>query len=102
MMEFRSPDAPLDPRRIKAIVDAATPMLSGVDWTRRTDEWVGSRPCTTDGLPLVGRTRSSRVHVAGGPGRWGFALGPLTGRILAGQIVGGGAPGLLGALDALR
>ncbi|HEY9564214.1 MAG TPA: FAD-binding oxidoreductase, partial [Nocardioides sp.] len=102
MMEFRSPDAPLDPRRIKAIVDAATPMLSGVDWTRRTDEWVGSRPCTTDGLPLVGRTRSSRVHVAGGHGMWGIALGPLTGRILADQIVGVAEHELLGAFDPLR
>ncbi|NYG58957.1 D-amino-acid dehydrogenase [Nocardioides daedukensis] len=102
MMEFRSPDAPLDPRRIKAIVDAATPMLGGVDWTRRTDEWVGSRPCTTDGLPLVGRTRSSRVHVAGGHGMWGIALGPLTGRILADQIAGAAEHELLGAFDPLR
>ncbi|MCW2799644.1 MAG: amino acid dehydrogenase, partial [Aeromicrobium sp.] len=54
MMEFRKPGAPLDPRRVKAIVDAATPLLTGVDWVARTDEWVGSRPCTADGLPLVG------------------------------------------------
>lgn len=71
MMEFRSPDAPLDPRRVQAIIDAAKPMLSGIDWTAREEEWVGSRPCTTDGLPLIGATKSPRVHVAGGHGMWG-------------------------------
>ena len=42
-------------------------LLRGVDLDDRTDEWVGSRPCTVDGLPLIGATRSPRVHVAGGP-----------------------------------
>jgi len=102
MMEFRSPDAPLDPRRITAIVDAAAPMMAGVDWSQRTDEWVGSRPCTADGLPLVGRTRSPRVHGAGGHGMWGVALGPLSGRLLADQIVHGRTSDLLRAFDPLR
>lgn len=102
MMEFRPPDAPLDPRRIQAIVDAAAPMLTGIDWSARTDEWVGARPCTTDGLPLVGRTASERVFVAGGHGMWGIALGPLTGQILAEQISGRRRDPLLDAFDPLR
>jgi D-amino-acid dehydrogenase len=102
MMELRAPDAPLDPRRIAAIVDAARPMLDGVDLGHRHDEWVGSRPCTADGLPLVGATRSPRVFTAGGHGMWGMALGPLTGRLLAEQIVSGTTPPELVALDPLR
>ncbi|WP_344196609.1 NAD(P)/FAD-dependent oxidoreductase [Aeromicrobium alkaliterrae] len=102
MMEFRKPDAPLDPRRVTAIVDAARPMLSGVDWDTRTDEWVGSRPCTADGLPLVGPTRTPGVHVAGGHGMWGIALGPLTGRLVADQIMQGRTDPLLTAFDPLR
>lgn len=102
MMEFRKPDAPLDRRRIKAIVDAATPMLTGVDWDARTDEWVGSRPCTADGLPLVGRTKSPRVFVSGGHGMWGIALGPLSGKLLAAQIARGENAGLLSSFDPLR
>ncbi len=102
MMEFRKPDAPLDPRRIKAIVDAARPMLTGVDWDARTDEWVGSRPCTADGLPLVGRTKSSRVFVSGGHGMWGIALGPLTGKLLAAQIARDESSDLLLSFDPLR
>lgn len=102
MMEFRSPQDPLDPRRIQAIVDAARPMLRGIDWDARHDEWVGSRPCTTDALPLVGRTRSDRVYVAGGHGMWGIALGPLTGRLIAEQIMGEPMDPLLWAFDPLR
>lgn len=102
MMEFRKPDAPLDPRRIKAIVDAAKPMLTGVDWDARTDEWVGSRPCTADGLPLVGRTSSPRVFVSGGHGMWGIALGPVSGKHLAAQIARGEDTGLLSSFDPLR
>lgn len=102
MMEFRRPKAPPDPRRIRAIVDAARPLLRGVDWDGRTDEWVGSRPCTADGLPLVGRTRTPGVYAAGGHGMWGIALGPLTGQMLAGQIARGETSGLLEHLDPLR
>ncbi|MBH0097945.1 FAD-binding oxidoreductase [Salinibacterium sp. NSLL150] len=102
MMEFRSVDAPADSRRIQTIVNAASPMFDGVDWDAREEEWVGSRPCTPDGLPLVGGTRSPRVHVAGGHGMWGVTLGPLTGRILAESITGGDKHPLLTAFDPLR
>lgn len=102
MMEFRDADAPLDPRRIKAIIDAATPMFKGIDWEDRKEEWVGSRPCTTDGLPLIGATKSSRVHVAGGHGMWGVALGPLTGKMLAASITGDTVPTVMNRFDPLR
>ncbi|MGE3288393.1 MAG: NAD(P)/FAD-dependent oxidoreductase [Pseudonocardia sp.] len=102
MMEFRGPDEPLDPRRIRAIVEAVRPFLRGVDLADRRDEWVGSRPCTPDGLPLIGPTSSRRVHVAGGHGMWGIVLGPLTGRLLAEAVVTGDVPAELRAFHPLR
>lgn len=102
MMEFRKPEAALDQRRIEAIVEAARPFLRGVDLDHRQDEWVGSRPCTVDGLPLVGRTRSDRVFVGGGHGMWGITLGPITGKLLAEQIVTGVAPEQLAPFHPLR
>lgn len=102
MMEFRSAEAPLDRRRISAIAEAARPLLRGADLDARADEWVGSRPCTPDGLPLIGRTRSPRVFAAGGHGMWGITLGPLTGELLAEQITGGGQPVELRPFDPLR
>lgn len=102
MMEFRAPDAPLDTRRIDAIVAAARPLLRGADLDARTDEWVGARPCTPDGLPLIGATRSERVFVAGGHGMWGITLGPVTGQLLAEAVVTGRAPAELAPFDPLR
>jgi D-amino-acid dehydrogenase len=102
MMEFRRPDEPLDPRRIAAITDAVRPFLAGVDLDDRQDEWVGSRPCTGDGLPLLGRTAAPRVFVAGGHGMWGIALGPVTGRLVARTVLTGEVPPELRPFDPLR
>lgn len=102
MMEFRRPGDPLDQRRIKAIIDAAKPMLTGIDWDARTDEWVGSRPCTADGLPIIGATKSPRVFVSGGHGMWGIVLGPLSGRLLARQITRGDLHPVIKHFNPLR
>lgn len=102
MMEFRAPDAALDRRRIDAIVDATRPLIEGVNLDERHEEWVGSRPCTADGLPLIGATTSPRVFVAGGHGMWGIALGPLTGKLLAQRIATGTTPPELVPFDPLR
>ncbi|EFC82482.1 FAD-binding oxidoreductase [Parafrankia sp. EUN1f] len=102
MMEFRRPDAPPDPRRIDAIVTAARRLLRGVDLDTRALEWVGPRPCTPDGLPLIGPTLSPRVHVAGGHGMWGLTLGPITGRLVAEALVDGRLPAELAPFDPLR
>ncbi|MGV9195290.1 NAD(P)/FAD-dependent oxidoreductase [Microbacterium sp. MC2] len=101
-MEFRRPDEPPQPRRIQAIVNQARGLLAGVDLDDRQDEWVGSRPVTPDGLPLVGATRAPGVYVAGGHGMWGFVLGPATGKLLAQQIVSGTIDPILRPFDPLR
>jgi D-amino-acid dehydrogenase len=102
MMEFRRPGDPLDPRRITAIVDAVRPFLHGADLYDRRNEWVGSRPCTPDGLPLLGPTASPRVFVAGGHGMWGIALGPITGQLMAQAVLKGEIPPELAPFDPLR
>lgn len=102
MMEFRDVGAPGDPRRIEALVDAARTLLKGAHLDHREDEWVGARPCTSDGLPLIGATRDPRVFMAGGHGMWGITLGPVTGRLLAEQITTGVQPEQLRAVDPLR
>ena len=101
-MEFLPPDAPMDTRRIDAIQRAVSPWLTGVTWADRADEWVGPRPLTPDGLPLIGATRAPGVFVAGGHGMWGATQGPITGKLLAEQIVTGQAPPDLHPFDPLR
>jgi D-amino-acid dehydrogenase len=101
-MEFRPPDAPLDRRRIAAIVASAREWLPGADWDAITGGWVGPRPVTADGLPVIGRTGIDGVFVAGGHGMWGMTLGPATGRLLAQLIVTGRRPAALAPFDPLR
>lgn len=100
-MEFRGPDEPLIPARVEAIVSSAAPLLDGVRWAERTHEWVGPRPVTPDGRPLIGAVAPG-VYVAGGHGMWGLAHGPVTGRLLAEHITTGKQPEALRAVDPLR
>jgi D-amino-acid dehydrogenase len=101
-MEFRSADAPLDRGRIDAIVRSARDYLEGVDWASIRDVWVGPRPVTADGLPLIGAANQPGVYVAGGHGMWGMTLGPATGRLLAEFIAKGERPEALAHFDPCR
>ena len=100
-MEFRDPYEPAVPERVGAIVASARPLLDGVRWAERSDIWVGPRPVTPDGRPLIGEM-SRDVYVAGGHGMWGLAHGPVTGRLLAEHITTGKQPEALREFDPLR
>lgn len=101
-MEFRGPDEPLYPRRIEAIVNQSRRLMRGVDLDDRQDEWVGSRPVTPDGMPLVGQTNTKNIYVAGGHGMWGVVLGPATGKYLAQLIDTGETHPAIKPFDPLR
>lgn len=101
-MEFRDPDALGVPARVDAIVASARPLLDGVSWADRTDVWVGPRPVTPDGRPVIGAVRPPNVYVAGGHGMWGMVHGPVTGRLLAEQVTTGKQPAALRDVDPLR
>jgi len=101
-MEFRAIDAPLRAERVRAITESAAPYLDGVDLGKRTDEWVGSRPVTSDGLPLIGRTDVPGLYVAGGHGMWGLTHGPVTGRLLARTVATGTPSPALRPFDPTR
>ena len=100
-MEFCDPHEPVTAERVGAMVASASPLLDGVRWAERSDVWVGPRPITPDGRPLIGEM-SRNVYVAGGHGMWGLAHGPVTGRLLAEQITTGKQPEALQPFDPLR
>jgi D-amino-acid dehydrogenase len=100
-MEFRSPDDPVQPARVDAIIASAAPLLVGVRWDERTDVWVGPRPVTPDGRPVIGAVAPG-VYVAGGHGMWGLAHGPVTGRLLAEYLTTGKEPDVLREFNPLR
>jgi D-amino-acid dehydrogenase len=100
-MELRDPDAPASAARADAIADSARPYFDGVRWEQRSEVWVGPRPLTPDGRPLVGQV-SQGIYVAGGHGMWGMTHGPVTGRLLAEQISTGNQPPALREFDPTR
>jgi D-amino-acid dehydrogenase len=102
MMELRRPEAPASAAVVDAIVDSAGPFLDGVRWIERDETWVGPRPLSPDGRPLVGPVAENRIFVAGGHGMWGMKQGPATGRLLAEQITTGKQPPGLRDFDPLR
>lgn len=101
-MEFRSADHPIVQARVDALRGSAEPWLNGVQWRSISDVWVGPRPVSADGMPLIGASRSPKVFVAGGHGMWGITLGPVTGKLLAQQMITGIAPDELRSFDPLR
>jgi D-amino-acid dehydrogenase len=63
-------------------------------------EWCGLRPCTPDGLPVIGRVPGhSGAFVATGHAMLGLTLGPVTGALMA-DLVTGRTPSL--GIDAFR
>jgi D-amino-acid dehydrogenase len=102
MMELRRPDAPPSAEVVETMVDSTGQFLDGVRWTERDEVWVGPRPLSPDGRPLVGQVAENRIFVAGGHGMWGMKQGPVTGRLLAEQITTGKQPNGLCDFDPLR
>ena len=101
-MEFRGPDEPFQPGRVASMIHTTKPFFRGIDWDDRQYEWVGSRPVTPDGLPLVGATKAPNVYTNGGHGMWGIILGPLSGKMLAKQIETGEVDETIKPFDPLR
>lgn len=92
-LELSGLDQTLSPERVRGIHRSAGLYLPFVEPLQPCEVWRGLRPCTPDGLPLVGRLRSlNNVIIAGGHDTKGMTLGPLTGRhvtrLLAGKSIG--------------
>ena len=91
-------DEGFDPRRAQAVRAAAAKVLNVRAEPRLV--WHGLRPCTPDGLPVIGM-RDGLV-LATGHGMLGVTLAPLTGRLVAGLIVGRADHPALGPLSPER
>ena len=79
----------LDRVRVDATLRSGMRTLRGIDASRVIDVWRGIRPCTPDGLPILGRSRRLRnVVFATGHAMKGLHLAPETGRVIAEVVLG--------------
>lgn len=92
-LEMVGMDLGINERRLNAINKGAARYLNGVDSLDHIETWRGLRPCTPDGLPLLGRSeRLNNLVFAAGHAMIGLSLGPVTGQVVA-RLVAGEDPG---------
>ncbi len=79
----------MDQARVRATLGSGIRTLRGIDAGRVTEVWRGIRPCTPDGLPILGRSeRLQNVVFATGHAMKGLHLAPETGRVVSQVVVG--------------
>ena len=89
-MELSGINARLDPTRIAAVRRAVRRYLADDLEGESETEWVGLRPMTADGLPVLGRVpQHDNFFVATGHAMEGISLSQVTGALMAGLITGG-------------
>lgn len=85
-------DTAVDARRADAVVASASRSLRGIPQRPVREVWAGVRPCTSDGLPVIGGTAAARgLLIATGHAMIGLALAPVTGKLIA-ELASGAAP----------
>ena len=90
-LELAGVDLTINQRRVDSILKAIPsyfPELSA-DTMEVIEIWGGLRPCTPDGLPLLGRTEAyDNLIIGAGHATIGISLGPESGKILADVVTG--------------
>ena len=88
-MEFDSDAHRFNSDRIKQIVAAVAPYLPEEALRNRYNEWVGARPLTPDGLPIISKLPSlQNTYVAAGHNMLGLMLSPFTAQTIRDMVLG--------------
>ena len=89
--EFNDRDAPPTPVQLDK-AEAAARTLFPLDKRLEPLPWLGRRPNTPDGAPIIGAAPGiPGMWLAVGHGHWGIGLGAATGRLVA-DLVSGSTP----------
>lgn len=91
-LELVKNDFSINTRRVDVIMRGAKGMLNIGDAPVVQDVWRGLRPCTPDGMPVIGRAKGrGDVWLATGHQMAGLKTAPATGMLLA-QLMTGETP----------
>jgi D-amino-acid dehydrogenase len=103
MLQLAGTDMRIDLGRVDAINQHGSRALRGLDGRRVLAVWRGLRPCSPDGLPIVGAVPgAANVVLATGHGMWGLQLAPVTARLVADTLGGAALDGVAHALRPER
>ena len=85
-LELAGFDHSIDRIRASSILNTIPDFVSGVEssYIKTEDVWTGYRPCTPDGLPIIGRSKLVKnLVIATGHAMIGITLGPITGKLVS-------------------
>jgi D-amino-acid dehydrogenase len=92
MMLLTGSNARIDEKRVEALRLEATRMMPHLRDRRIMRVTLGRRPCTPDGLPVIGTPKGRPgLVLATGHGQSGIILAPATGRLIQEQLTGSGS-----------
>lgn len=93
MLELAGMDQSITPRRVDAIVKGARQYVNLPEEPKITEIWRGLRPCTPDGLPMIGPVEGwDNLMIAAGHATLGLTLATGTGRLVADLVTGQHSP----------
>ena len=93
-LELAGMDFSINMRRVQAILKHIPTFLPEIDpnHLELIEIWRGLRPCTPDGLPIIGRSGTyENLIIATGHGMLGISLSPVTGKLVS-QLAAGEDP----------
>ena len=92
-MEFSGENNEIRPDRLNQLTIAAREAFPHMGTAQPHSEWCGLRPMSIDGLPIIGFIPGIEgLVLATGHGMLGLTLGPVTGDIVANQVLDGSDP----------
>ena len=102
-MELSGINLALDPRRIRGLRQGIGRYMRRPPGPTEGTEWVGMRPLTPDGLPMLGRAPGQdKLFIATGHAMLGVTLAPATGEAIAQLVTDPKAGSLFAPFDPGR
>ncbi|MFO0962853.1 MAG: FAD-dependent oxidoreductase [Phycisphaerales bacterium] len=88
-LEIQELGKPWMRNRLAMLSTGAQRYLRGIDQGRVVAEWAGYRPCTSDGMPVIGAVPGTRgLFIGTGHAMMGMTLGPVSARAIADLVLG--------------
>lgn len=93
-VEFSGINDTMVSRRLNMLQAGARKYIRDLGTSQSLSIWNGLRPCTADGLPIVGpSSKVPGLHIATGHAMMGFTLGPITGKLIS-ECIAEGTPSI--------